>query len=943
MSMLRVVLTVACGAALLSSCNPQSPRFAFTSAERRGVIESNGLRFIIMPDTTTKLAEVDVHYDVGSREDPQGKAGLAHLVEHLMFQTRPDGPDTPPLFQTIIDIANEFNAFTSWDMTHYFMTSQSDNLDSMLKIEAMRMYYAADLPGENGNPSFGCSTVPESEFERERDVVRNEIRAGSSAENYVEQLVEQYIFPQGHAYQRMVGGNDVQIASAQLKDACDFMKKYYAPERATIIVAGNVDVDKTVELIQKWFAKIPKRTPAPRVAVEPFTAKHEKIEIEADVERPSVWIGWALPDHSTPEGEAAQFGIGAAFARIAQKGQEYDFAYRVEPQILGGELAPLFLVRIELKGMDKLDDALDFAQKAARQAYRGWDEGTYEQLEEAKNREKASFIEGLERLSSRTVEVAKLAQFTRDMDFNSNEMYLFHKLDQIGKFDSASVGSAVKKALDWDKAAIIVVKPSEKGLKGDVRAKTKYVPNSDAAMTDPQVDPREAKHPVKIQGENDSLKDATRFTLGNGMDVVLLPVKSMPLAAVTLMFKNAGDANTPDSPALGWAAARFLRPVSQMDPNGTQNTDVLSRTGIEVGCRTSDDATFCSTHGVNIYLDVMIKGLERLITAGEYDQERIEHFQKNTREDFKLQSTQEENEYVRQVMTALYGPNHPYTKTAISTPDAVNKLHRDALDAYRRKHFTAGNATLVVVGNFDMKYAENLARSTFGDWDKGTVDKPVDPTPFKRTGPAFIGVTKSKVDQQVTVTLAYPAPAGIDGQEGARRVLTAMLNERAANIRFKLGSTYGLGMARSQKKGPSAYILRGGAVVGGTIDAERAGESIKALRESIDALRHGDHFDEDFVRARRKLLSTLLTESTVTTELAGRLAQIAMFNLSTNYYNTLLQQVAAVSPAQVKALLAHEIDPNNEVIVVLGDKAHLDKAFADAGITDVKIVDPEYK
>lgn len=934
--MIRVVAAAAIGALLLS-CNPAAPRFAFTSAERRGVIESNGVRFIIMPDTTTKLAEVDVHYDVGSREDPQGKAGLAHLVEHLMFQTRPDGPDTPPLFQTIIDIANEFNAFTSWDMTHYFMTSQSDNLDAMLKIEAMRMYYAADLP------PFGCSTVPESEFERERDVVRNEIRAGSSAENYLEQIVEATIFPAGHAYSRLVGGNDVQIASAQLKDACEFMKKYYAPSRATIIVAGNVDVDQTVDLIKKWFAKIPKREPAPRKEVEPFVAKHEKVEIEADVERPSVWIGWALPDHTTPEGEAAQFGIGAAFARIAQKGQEYGFAYNVQPQILGGELAPLFLVRIELKGMDKLDEALEFAQKAAKQAYRGWDEGTEEQLEEEKNREKARFIEGLERLSSRTVQVASLAQFTRDMDFNSNEMYLFHQLDQIGKFDNASVGAAVKKALDWDKAAIIVVKPSEKGLKGDVRATTKYTPNSDAAMTDPQVDPRDAKHPVKIQGENDSLKDAKRFTLGNGMDVVLLPVKSMPLAAATLMFKNVGDANTPDNPALGWAAARFLHRVGDMDPNGVQNTDVFSRTGINVGCRSSNDATFCSTHGVNIYLDVMIKGLERLVTAGEYSQEQIEAFQKNQLEDFKLKSTQEEDEYERQVMTALYGPDHPYTRTATAGPDAIKKLHRDALDAYRRKHFTAGNATLVVVGNFDMKYAEKLARDTFGGWDKGTVDKPVDPKPFKRTGPAFVGVTKSKVDQQVTVTLAYPAPAGIDGQEGARRVLTAMLAERAANIRFKLGSTYGLSIARNPQKGPSAYILRGGAAVGGTIDAERAGESIKALRESIDALRKGDHFDEDFVRARRKLLSGLLTESTVTGELAARLTQVALYNLDPNYYNTLLQQVAAVSPAQVKALLAHEIDPSNEVIVALGDKAHLEKAFADAGITDVKIVEPEYK
>ena len=70
-------------------------------AERRGRLESNGIRFVLMPDETTQLAEVDIRYDVGSREDPPGRAGLAHLVEHLMFQTRPDGPNTAPMFQTI--------------------------------------------------------------------------------------------------------------------------------------------------------------------------------------------------------------------------------------------------------------------------------------------------------------------------------------------------------------------------------------------------------------------------------------------------------------------------------------------------------------------------------------------------------------------------------------------------------------------------------------------------------------------------------------------------------------------------------------------------------------------------------------------------------------------------------------------------------------------------
>jgi zinc protease len=310
----------------LSACNPEAPKFAFKSAERRGVLNSNGLRFVIMPDTSTQLVEVDVHYDVGAREDPQGKAGLAHLVEHLMFQTRPDGPTTPPIFQTLLDIATFVNAFTNWDMTHYWTTVSQENFDGMLKIEAMRMFYAADLPGKDNLPAFGCSTVPQSEFEREREVVRNEIRAQSSADDYVVQLIESTMYPHGHAYERLIGGNDEQIAGISLPDACKFMKDYYAPERATVIIAGNVDVDKTVEAVQKWFGNIPKRAGIPRTEVKPFQPQHDRREIQADVERPSVWIGWALPAHNTPEGEAAQFGIGAAFARIARKGEEYGFA-----------------------------------------------------------------------------------------------------------------------------------------------------------------------------------------------------------------------------------------------------------------------------------------------------------------------------------------------------------------------------------------------------------------------------------------------------------------------------------------------------------------------------------------------------------------------------------------------------------------------------------------
>jgi zinc protease len=929
---------------LLSTCGNSNPRFAFKSAERRGVLEANGLRFVIIPDPTTSLVEVDVHYEVGAAEDPIGKAGLAHFAEHLMFQMRPDGPTTPPIFQTLLELATFVNAFTAADMTHYWTTVRSENFDAMLKIEAMRMYFAADLPATPELPAFGCSTIPVSEFERERDVVRNEIRAQSGADSYVEQLVEEKLFPNGHAYERSVGGDDAQIASMQLPEACKFLKDYYAPERATVIIAGGIDVDTAVAGIQKWFSKIPKRKAAPRTDVAAFTPKHDKVEIEADVERPTLWIGWALPPQNTPEGEAARFGAFSAFSRIARKADEYGFAYSVQPRFLGGQLAPIFAARIELKGLGKVDEALAFAERAAEQAYRGWDEGSYAALEEEKNRAKANQIRDLEALSNRTLQIGFMVQYEKEMEFASDKMYLFHALDKIDKFDGARVASATKKALQWDKAGIVVVKPSDKGLKGDKRANVTFKAQGEHVMANATIDPNEAKRPLKVAAELKTLASAQRFTMGNGMNVVMLPIHSMPLVTARMIFKNAGDASTPDNPALAAAAGGFLSRVGDMDPNRTQNTDVFSRTGIEIQCGTDDDSMVCGTSGINIYLDVMVKGFERMMKAGVYSQEAIERWQKRTKESWKLPSTQETNEYIRQVVTALYGPDHAYAKTAILTPEVAGKIGKDALDSFRDKHYRAGNATLILVGSFDPAKAEKMVRSVFGDMGKGTVDKPVDAKPADRTGPVFVGVKKKKEDQQITVTIAYPAPAGVDGQEAARRVLAEMLSLRAQDIRFKLGSTYGLVFARQAKVGPTSYMLRGGAVVGGTIDAERAGESIKAIRDSLDGLRQGDKdFNEHFVRARRKLITGMMAESTVTAELAGRLGFLAMYNLKGDYYNTMLQQLAAVSPAQIRALIKTELDPNKEIVVALGDKAHLDKTFAEAGIKDVKIVEPDYK
>jgi zinc protease len=905
-----------------ATCTPKVPRYSFKYAEKRGTLEKNGLRFVIAPDATTKMVELDVRYDVGSREDPPGKAGLAHLVEHLMFQQRPDGPTTPPLMTFLNQLTTYFNAFTVWDTTHYQQAGRAANLDAMLKVEAMRMYYR-------------CKTIPEVQFEREREVVRNEIRwRTGNAAGQMQQMILSSVYPKGHAYARDVGGNDEQIAHLTLKDACDFMDKYYTPDRAVVVIAGGVDVDDTVKDIKKWFGNIPKRTPAPRVPVAPVTIQPGRVDFKVDIERPMVHVAWVLPPFNTPEGEAALFGINSVFFDTADKAQKYGFATQVEPQFYGGELAPVFVISIELKGMDKLDEALDFVKKSAKQAHRGFDMIPWQQLQNLKNLRKANFIEGIERLDQRTLQIAEAVQFDKDMKFSSGKEYIINEMKKIDDFDGDRVRDAVKKALDPNKAKIIVIHNTKEGVHGDKRADIAFQPKSDTHKEVPEVDPAEAFRPLKVAAELTALSGAKRFTLDNGMHVVLLPVDSFPVVSAQLQFKVGRAAG----PRVAAGAAQFLH--LPMD------AEKMRAAGISVGCKAGNDTTVCGTSGVKIYLDIMINSLERLITAGDYDQKGIEDAQKAFKDDIKRQKVQTDFEFNRQIANALYGPDHPYTKAVSVTPEMFSHVGHDDFEHFKNEHYTAANATLIIAGNFDPAKAEGLIRGSFGHWGHGHQDPSIPPTQRQRTGPEYIGVT-GKDEPQTTIRIVYPAPAGMDGQQGARLVLAQMLNERMEDIRFKLGSTYGTYAGQRTSVGPSSYEM------GGDVDTARTGESLKAMREGIAILQHvaagsatdaeTKQFMIDFVRARRKVIQELLGESTVSSSLVQRLSLMETFGLGPDFYNQTLQRVAAVSPAQIKGLIASELKVENEIIATKGTREGIEKTFTGAGLTNFKIVEPEYK
>lgn len=912
--------SVAVLVAVLGACAPAAPKLVFSYREIRGQLPKNGLRFIVMPDPTTQLAEVDVRYEVGSREDPAGKAGLAHLVEHLMFQQRPGGPDARPLAQVLPQLTLNMNAYTNWDTTHFMLNARAGLLDTLVKIEAFRM-------------RDGCRSISEYEFLREREVVRNEIRrSGRSAEARIPELALAQVYPPDHAYARAVGGDDAQLSTITLEDACDFMQRYYVPERAVVVVAGGFAPEGAIHSIETWFNALDRRVPAPRRAVAPVVATGGRTTVEVDVERPWVTVAWPLPDARSPEGRAAQFGIWSAFVEGARRAELHDCAMQTAPLTVGGREAPVFVIALELSSLDKLDECLDHVWKAARDAGYGWDQQLRERLDDEKNRRKAAFLSSLEPLfgpDGRTDQIADMAQFSRDVEFNSRDFYVFHELDQLGKLDIRDVVGAMKHVLDRGRARVTVLVPSKHGVAGDRRSDVAFRAATDRERDEsPDVDPSEARRPLQVPGELKALARATRFQLANGMRVVLLPTDAMPVVAAQLIF-DVGRAVAPDSPFLAGAAADLLSL-----PPGAKSA---GQSGMSLDCNDTPDHTVCEVRGVSLYLNVMIAALEQRFRAGTYPEPAVAWWQRVTRARYKHKRTRQRLELVHQELAAVYGADHPYTVSDLPGPDAIRKIDQDALTAFKKQHYNAANATLVITGLFDPVRAEAQVREAFGYWSRGDKAAPVTRGAAPRTEPVHVAVIGDDDDPQVDVALVYPSPAGIAGDQAARLVLARMLGDELGQVRTRLGASYGTSARRVAQLAASAYFL------GGAVDAPRAGEALRAMRAGIDALRQGTDFDATFVRARRKVVQELLAGSTVASELASRLGQIAKFGLAPSYDQDLLRQAAALSPDQVKALIARELDPRTEAIVLLGARAAVTRAFADAGITDARLVAPDAK
>ncbi|MEP6922975.1 MAG: pitrilysin family protein, partial [Pyrinomonadaceae bacterium] len=263
---------------------------------------ANDLKVITLKDNSSPTVTVQVWYNVGSKDDPQGRSGFAHLFEHLMFKSTKNMKSE--MFDRLTeDVGGENNASTSDDRTEYHELIPSNYLETLLWAEAERML--------NLN-------VDETNFKSERDVVKEEYRQSVLANPYGRffDAIQKRSYTV-HPYQRPTIGNIDELNAASLEDVRSFYKTFYRPDGATLIVVGDFEQNQLDAWVDKYFGRIQKTDGLiPRVtAVEPArTAERRFNETAPNVPLPGVALTYLAP----PSGNADNAALKVAQAILSE-------------------------------------------------------------------------------------------------------------------------------------------------------------------------------------------------------------------------------------------------------------------------------------------------------------------------------------------------------------------------------------------------------------------------------------------------------------------------------------------------------------------------------------------------------------------------------------------------------------------------------------------------
>ncbi len=874
---------------------------------------ANGLTVIVHEDHKAPLVSVNVWYHIGSKDEPEGRHGFAHLFEHLMFNGSEHYNDE--FFRAREPAgATGINGSTNRDRTTYFETVPTAALDLALFLESDRMGHL-------------LGAIDQAKLDEQRGVVLNEKRQGENQPyGSLREILSQQSYPPGHPYSWTTIGSETDLNAATLDDVKAWFKRYYGPNNATLVIAGDIDVATAKRKAEQFFGAIPAGEPVlhAKAWVAPLSGE-KRIEVNDRVPLPRLYLMWNLPGDGERDTVLldlfsdllASGKTGRLFERLVYRDQT---ATAISASVSSDEIAGQFSIVASARPGASLAPIEAAVREELKRLI---DQGPTEaELQRIKTQRYADLLPAFDGVGAKGQLLA------------ANE--LMHN-------DPAHY----KKELAWEREATANdIRDAARRWLGDGRLVLEVLPqNIDQAARPETVD--RSKLPVPAASAALSLPPLVRTTLSNGLKLAVIERRGVPLVEMALIVDagRAADLGAGDGGKSGLAALTF----GQID-EGTGSLDALAIArkqadlGISIGASTSREVSIVSLSSIKPSLGPALDLYASIIRAPSFPAADLARGKQNLLSAI-VQEKASPGGLLRRVLSKqIYGETHPYAYTGSGEEAVVAGITREDLVAFHQRWVRPDNATLLIVGDTSLAEIQPLIEARFGDWQAPQAKPPVKQIPAVALAakPRVFLLDKPGATQSI-VAAANIAPDGqASGQEAMSTANTVLggqfISRLNLNLREDKHWSYGASSSVTRTRGPQVFLAQA------AVERDRTADSIvemqKELREMVGK-RPPTAAEVD--AAKRADLLALPGSFETAGQVAGAFTSSIELGQPDDYYNRLPALISEQTPEAVAAAAKQLVRPEALTWFVVGDLARIEAGVRKLNLGEVSVLDADGK
>ena len=869
----------------------------------------NGLTVIVHEDRKAPLVAINLWYHVGSKNEPEGRSGFAHLFEHLMFNGSENFNDD--YFQVLERIgATDLNGTTNEDRTNYFQTVPVNAVELALWMESDRMGHL-------------LGAIDQEKLDEQRGVVQNEKRQGENAPyGQVYNRITDATYPQGHPYAHTVIGSMDDLNAAELEDVHEWFKAFYGPNNAVVSIAGDISVDDARTLVEKYFSDIP---PGPPVThFDAWVAKRtgEQREIMEDrVPQARIYKVWNVPERYSKD-----YHLLDLVSSVLASGKNSRFYKRLvytdqiatntSAYVSGGEIGSQFIIQATARpgtDLSVVEAALD--EELARFLADG---PAPEELQRVTTQEKASFIRGMERIGGFGGKSDILA--SGEIYGGTPDAYKQSFADK----DAALPEDVRQTAEAWltDGVYVLEVHPfPELASKDDGVDRTSLpVPGAEPSVSFPVL--REAELP-------------------NGLKVVLAERNTIPAVEMTLLF-DAGFASDQGGKPGTAALAMSMLDEGTTKWSSLEINERLANLGASIGAGSNLDASFVSLSALASNLEESLDIYADVVLDPSFPEADFERLKAQQLAAIQREKTSPIQMALRVLPALYYGEGHAYSLpfTGSGTEEAVASLTREELIAFHDTWFRPNNATLIVVGDITIGELMPHLESRFGDWYPDDIPNKNVARVAEGTSSRVYLMDRPQAQQSIILAGHLAPPRNTPNNIAIETMNTvlggAFISRINMNLREDKGWSYGASSLLLSARGQRPFLVYA------PVQTDKTKESVmEIVNELRGYIENNPPTEEEVQRAQESQTLTLPGQWETNGAVEGSILDMVQYDLPDNYYDTYARQVRALDVDQVSGAAKAVLRPDHLIWVIVGDVSIIEAGIRELSLGEIHRLDPD--